>query len=140
MVSRMTPGSDDRCPNCCQPEERVIHLNLCTDSLHTRQFRIQRVGGRVAKVDGEHNASGIGILDSEVFAGKGYRVQFVDLPSFAPATTYLSMSSAMRAVAIGQDKIGWVHFLEGKVTGHIRAMQQHYLRHHRARINGQDWI
>jgi hypothetical protein len=33
----------------------------------------------------------------------------------------------MKAIAIGQDKMGWVHFLEGKVTGHIRVLQQQYL-------------
>jgi hypothetical protein len=39
QVSRMTPGSDDRCPNCMMPEERSEHLNLCRDSLRTRQFQ-----------------------------------------------------------------------------------------------------
>jgi hypothetical protein len=39
----------------------------------------------------------------------------------------------MKAIAIGQDKIGWTHFLEGKVTGHI-------LKTRKARMNGQDWI
>lgn len=36
---RMTPGADDRCPNCLMPEERAVHLNLCRDSMRTRQFR-----------------------------------------------------------------------------------------------------
>ena len=39
--------------------------------------------------------------------------------SSAPATAFLSFSSQMKAIAIGQDKIGWAHFLEGKVTGNI---------------------
>jgi hypothetical protein len=39
QVSRMTPGADDRCPNCLMPEERSVHLNLCRDNLRTRQFQ-----------------------------------------------------------------------------------------------------
>jgi hypothetical protein len=46
----------------------------------------------------------------------------------------------MKAIAIGQDKIGWTHFLEGTVTGHIQPMQQESLKTRKARINGQDWI
>ena len=46
----------------------------------------------------------------------------------------------MKAIAIGQDRIGWQHFLEGKVTGHFRTIQQQYLRSQKARINGLDWI
>lgn len=68
------------------------------------------------------------------------RCSFEQLPSFAPATAGLTFSSQMRAIALGQDKIGWMHFLEGKVTGHIRPLQQMYLKTQKARINGQDWI
>jgi hypothetical protein len=122
MVSRMTPGSDDRCPNCCQPEERAIHLNLCPDSLCTRQFR-ESVAELQKWMDNTTTHPELAFWIPRYLLARN-RVRFVDLPSFAPATAYLSMSSAMRAVAIGQDKIGWVHFLEGKITGHIHAMQQ----------------
>jgi hypothetical protein len=44
----------------------------------------------------------------------------------------LTFSSQMRANALGQDKIGWTHFLEGKVTGHIRPLQQIYLKTQKA--------
>jgi hypothetical protein len=46
----------------------------------------------------------------------------------------------MKMIAAGQDTIGWHHFLEGKVTGHFRSMQQLYLRSRPSRINGNDWI
>jgi hypothetical protein len=68
------------------------------------------------------------------------RSSFEQLPSFAPATAELTFSSQMKAIALGQDKIGWTHFLEGKVTGHIRPLQQMFLKTQKARINGQDWI
>jgi hypothetical protein len=50
------------------------------------------------------------------------------------------MSSQMKMIAAGQDTIGWHHFLEGKVTGHFRSMQQLYLCSRPSRINGNDWI
>jgi hypothetical protein len=41
---------------------------------------------------------------------------------------------------LARTNFGWVHFLEGKVTGHIRALQQQYLRTQQARINSDNWI
>jgi hypothetical protein len=52
----------------------------------------------------------------------------------------VGMSSQMRAIAIGQDSIGWTHFLEGKITGHFLGMQRLYLRTTRCKINADDWV
>ena len=49
------------------------------------------------------------------------------------------MSRRMRAIALGQDKIGWLHFLEGKITGHFKCLQQLHLRSTPCRINADDW-
>jgi hypothetical protein len=65
------------------------------------------------------------------------RASLEQLPSFAPATANLTFSSQMKVIALGQDEIGWTHFLEGKVTGHIRPMQQQYLKTRKARIKNQ---
>jgi hypothetical protein len=47
------------------------------------------------------------------------------------------MSSPMKALALSQDNIGWTHMLEGKISGHFRAIQARHLRQHNARINGK---
>jgi hypothetical protein len=92
MVSRMTPGSDDRCPNCCQPEERVIHLNLCTDSLRTRQFR-ESVAELQKWMENTATHPELAFWIPRYLLARD-RVQFVDLPSFAPATAYLSITTS----------------------------------------------
>jgi hypothetical protein len=57
----MTPGADDRCPNCLQPAERAMHLNLCPDPLRSRQFResVDELGKWISRNS---------FLDSTVFA------------------------------------------------------------------------
>jgi hypothetical protein len=68
------------------------------------------------------------------------RTTFCDLVNYAPRSACISMSSQMKALALSQDNIGWTHMLEGKISGHFRAIQAQHLRQHNARINGQDWV
>ena len=138
QVSRMTPGADDRCPNCLMPEERSTHLNLCRDNLRTRQFQESVDDLRKWMESSTTHPELLFWLPKYLLARN--RCSFEQLPSFAPSTAGLTFSSQMKAIVIGQDKIGWTHFLEGKVTGHIRPMQQMFLKSQKARINGQDWI
>lgn len=138
QVSRMSPGADDRCPNCMMAEERSEHLNLCRDSLRTRQFQESVEELRKWMSSSTTHPELLFWLPRYLLARN--RCSFEQLPSFAPATAGLTFSSQMRVIAAGQDKIGWTHFLEGKVTGHIRPLQQTYLKTQKARINGQDWI
>jgi hypothetical protein len=68
------------------------------------------------------------------------RTTFCDLINYAPQSACISMSSQMKALALSQDIIGWTHMLEGKISGHFRAIQARHLRQRNARINGQDWV
>lgn len=138
QVSRMTAGADDRCPNCLQPEERAEHLNLCLDGNRTRQFR-ESVKELSVWLDKEHTHPEIAFWVPRFLLARS-RVTFTDLPHYLPRTSQISMSSQMKAIATAQDLIGWTHFLEGKITGHFRGMQQLYLRSRPSRINGTDWV
>lgn len=138
QVSRMTPGADDRCPNCHQPEERSRHLNVCPSTHRTQQFQdsVQELSSWLNK---EHTAPELAFWIPKYLLARN-RVSFCHLPRIIPARQFISMSSQMKMVAAAQDKIGWTHFLEGKVTGHIRGMQQLYLKTRDCRMNGDDWI
>jgi hypothetical protein len=138
QVSRMTPGSDDRCPNCFCPEERASHLNLCPNADRTRQF-ISSVDELGAWLHKDHTHPDIAFWVPRYLKARN-RVLFQDLPSYAPARAMVRMSSQMRAIAIGQDSIGWMHFLEGKITGHFLGMQRLYLRTTRCKINADGWV
>jgi hypothetical protein len=138
QVARMTPGSDDRCPNCFCPEERASHLNLCPDPDRTRQFMssVDELGAWLHK---DHTHPDIAFWVPRYLKARN-RVLFQDLPSYAPIRAMVGMSSQMRAVAIGQDSIGWTHFLEGKITGHFLGMQCLYLRTTHCKINADNWV
>jgi hypothetical protein len=98
QVARMTPGSDDRCPNCLQPEERALHLNLCPDPLRTRQFR-ESVAALQKWLDNTPTHPEIAFWIPKYLLARD-RVQFIDLPDFAPSTARLCMSSQMKVIAI----------------------------------------
>lgn len=102
QVSRMTPGADNRCPNCLQPAERAIHLNLCPDPLRTRQFResVEELSKWMLK---SCTHPEIAFWIPRYLLARD-RSSFVDLPTFAPGRARLCMSSLMRVIAIGQDK------------------------------------
>ena len=137
QVSRMTPGADDRCPNCLAPEERSIHLNLCPSSLRTQQFQAS-VEELRNWLDKDHTHPEIAFWVPRYLLARS-KFSFTDLPSYGLEGSGLSMLSQMRAIAQAQDNIGWHHLLEGKITGHFRGMQQLYLRDTSEKTNGQDW-
>ena len=136
QVARMTPGYDDRCPNCLQPQERAAHLNLCPSHNRTKLF-LESVEDLSKWLKQDHTHPEIAFWLPRYLKGRG-RVAFVDLPSLG-AQHGLLMSSQMKMVAAGQDSIGWTHLLEGKITGHFKGMQQRYLSTRPSRINGADW-
>ena len=138
QISRNIPGSDDRCPNCQQPEERSTHLNVCPSIHRTQQFR-ESVEELEKWLQKEHTHPEIAFWIPKYLLARN-RMKFSQLPTIIPRREYIVMSSQMKMVAAAQDNIGWVHFLEGKVTGHIRGMQQLYLRVVNCRMNGDDWI
>ena len=137
QVSRMTPGSDDRCPNCLCPEEHSIHLNVCPSPNRTRQFR-ESVADLSKWLSKDHTHPDIAFWIPRYLLSRN-RVSFSALPSFIPSHHGVTMSRRMRAIALGQDKIGWLHFLEGKITGHFKCLQQLHLRSTPCRINADDW-
>jgi hypothetical protein len=136
QVSRMTEGGcDDRCPNCLAPEERARHLNVCPSTHRTKQFleSVQELADWLCK---ETTHPEIAFWVPLYLKARG-RERFENLVNYK---RNLSMSSQMKMVAIGQDKIGWHHFLEGKITGHFRGMQQLYLKTRPSRLNAEDWV
>jgi hypothetical protein len=136
QVSRMTEGAaDDRCPNCLAPEERAIHLNICPSTHRTQQFllSVKELEDWLCK---ETTHPEIAFWVPLYLKSRG-RDLFQNLPNYR---RNLSMSSQMKIIAVGQDKIGWTHFLEGKITGHFRGMQSLYLRTRPSRINADDWV
>ncbi len=50
------------------------------------------------------------------------------------------MSAAMYKVAQGQDKIGWVEFLHGKVSTKIRQIQQAHCAIANTWLSSNDWM
>jgi len=50
------------------------------------------------------------------------------------------MSQTMRRAANAQDKVGWRHFTEGKISTEIREMQQFYLLTSPTRISIESWM
>ena len=66
-------------------------------------------------------------------------MHFFALSSFIPSHHGVTMSRSMKAIALGQDKIGWLHFLERKITGHFKCLQQIHLRSTHCRINADNW-
>ena len=128
QVSRMTPSEDDRCPNCLCPEERASHLNLCPHPDRTRQF-MESVDELEKWMQNEH-----------LYLRARTRSSFENLAHLVPRASCITMSSNMKAVARAQDIIGWVNFLEGKITGHIKSMQRIHLMQSSSRLNSDDWI
>jgi hypothetical protein len=51
-----------------------------------------------------------------------------------------TMSAAMYKVAQGQDKIGWVEFLHGKVSTKIRQIQQAHCAIANTWLSSNDWM
>jgi hypothetical protein len=136
QVSRMSQGgSDDRCPNCLCPEERAIHLNMCPSTHRTQQFLLS-VKELEEWLSKDHTHPELAFWIPLYLKARG-RELFINLVHYR---RNLVMSSQMKAVANGQDKIGWHHFLEGKITGHIKSMQHLYLKSRPSRINANDWV
>ena len=50
------------------------------------------------------------------------------------------MTPLMLSLAEDQDEIGWINFMEGKISKHFLLIQQAYLAGSNSRINGRDWI
>jgi len=136
QVSRMTEGgADDRCPNCLAPEERAQHLNVCPSVHRTKQFleSVKELEDWLCK-DNTHPEIAFWV---PLYLKARGRERFENLVHYR---RNLIMSSQMKMVAVGQDRIGWHHFLEGKITGHFRGMQQLYLKSRPSRINADDWV
>jgi hypothetical protein len=138
QVSRMQEGADDRCPNCHCPEERASHLNLYPSLLQTRQF-LESVADLEKWLTRDHTHPEISFWVPRYLKAQA-RTTFCDLINYAPCSACLAMSSQMKALALGQDNIGWTHMLEGKISGHFHTIQARHLRQRNARINGRDWV
>ena len=138
QVSRMTPSEDDRCPNCLRPEERASHLNLCPHPDRTRQF-MESVDELEKWMHNDHTHPELAFWIPRYLRART-RSSFENLAHLVPRASYITMSSNMKAVARAQDKIGWIHFLEGKITGHIKSMQRLHLMQSSSRLNSDDWI
>lgn len=78
----MTPGADDRCPNCLVPEERSIHLNLCPSLLRTQQFEAS-VDELAIWLRRDHTHPEIAFWVPIYLLACG-RCSFLDLPNYGP--------------------------------------------------------
>ena len=50
------------------------------------------------------------------------------------------MTPLILTLAEDQDEIGWIDFMEGKISKHFLRIQQTYLAGSNSRINGRDWV
>jgi hypothetical protein len=50
------------------------------------------------------------------------------------------MTPLIQALAEDQDEIGWINFMEGKISKHFFRIQQTFLAGSNSRINGRDWV
>ncbi len=138
MTSQIFNNSDTCCPNCLRPDERSTHLNLCLCPERTRQFK-ESVADLQRWLDMNHTHPDIAFWVPRYLLGRN-RIQFQALPVYAPPYLRLQLTRQMQRLAEEQDSIGWIHFLEGKISKQFYHIQQAYLAGSPSPHNGRDWV
>jgi len=138
MTSRYSNTSDHCCPNCLHPEENARHLNQCFNQERTRQFH-ESVKEMASWLEGPATHPDIAFWIPRYLLSRN-KVKFADLPYYAPPYLRLRFTPSIRRLAEDQDKIGWTHFLEGKVSKQFLVIQQRYLAGTSTKLNGKDWM
>jgi len=134
-LARIQDILDDRCPNCCQGPERFTHLNRCPDRGRNPPFKEST--DRLCTWMRQHDRT-----DPEL----AYWIEKYLL--FRGTRTLSSLvaedphsSTDIRVAAVGQDLIGWIEFLHGKVSVEIASMQRvHCMMSPSCRLTGEDWM
>lgn len=122
-------GLDDGCPNCGCAGECSRHLNLCLDDGRTTLF--------YDMVDRLEDW----LLTSSTDPDLAYW-----LPRYLRSRNTCSFSQLgilplhLANLARSQDAIGWLHFLEGKVSNEIRNIQALYLAQTNTRMSVDTWM
>ncbi len=107
-TTRIQDILDNHRPNCGRRGEDNKHLNRCHDVEQVRLFRDSVYQLKAWMQKHNQTNSKLAFWINEYLLHRG-QVQMTNLVIILP------MSAAMYKVTQGQDKIGWVEFLHGKV-------------------------
>ena len=138
MTLHMFYNSETCYPTCLYPDEWASHLNLCPNPECTRQFK-ESIETLQAWIDKCHTHPDIAFGVPCYLLGRN-RVQFQALHLYAPPYLWMHLSGKMQHLAEEQDSIGWMHFLEGKISKQFYHIQQVYLTELSSHLNGSDWV
>ena len=115
-TSNWEGNENSRCPSCKKLNKRVDHLNQCTNKARTAVFmdQINLIEEWMESTYTYPNLQTWLIL----YLKKRNKTRFQDLEG---------IPNSMRSIAEEKDRIGWEHFVEGRMTKGIRDMQTMYM-------------
>ena len=122
-------GEDDACPNCGNPGERASHLNVCVDEGRSKLF--------FEMVDRLEEWMWSTATDPELACWIPMYLRARNSSSFR---NLRYLPSRLSRLATTQDGIGWLHFLEGKVSSEIRNIQALFLAQSNTRVTIDSWM
>jgi hypothetical protein len=130
-MARIQDLLDNKCPNCLQPQETSQHLNRCPDQGHTLLFKdsICTLVSWMHKQDRMDPKLAFWIEKYLLFWGTRSLVG-----EGGPATPLVSTAVS------NQDLIGWVEFLNGKVSVEFWMIQDIHCALSSCRMTGEDWM
>ncbi len=132
-VKRYDREASDKCPNCGKLED-ATHLTQCSDKLR-RQILQDSITEIVDwMVENDTHPELIHWLPT--FLSKQGRVKWVDLVH----PSGIKMAQCMRQVGNSQDRIGYRHFTEGKLSLELRKFQAEHLSRVDAHCTIDRWM
>jgi len=131
MVARMNghDGQDDSCPNCDEEGEDASHLNVCSDDGRSTLF-FEMVD---CLEDWMHSTS----TDPDLAYWIPRYLRSRNTRSFCNLGI---LPPHLSALARSQNEIGWLHFLEGKVSTEIRRLQSLHLLQSNTNVTISSWM
>jgi hypothetical protein len=122
-------GQDKRCPNCGR-RETAAHLLLCPSEGRT-QLLIDNMDELEIWLEKD------GSIDQEL----AYWIpKYILMRGDKPFADMGAMSPRMKALAQGQDKIGYHNFMEGYISIHFYEIQNFHLSMSSSFLKGADWV
>lgn len=123
-------GSDvTSCPNCGAEDEDSAHLLHCPDAGRYGLLRAE-VDELSSWMQSTHTDPDLARCLKAYILARGQK-SFSSLPC---------LPVAFRPMAYEQDLIGWDNFMEGKISGRIRAIQHGHLLSSPSVLTASDWL
>lgn len=132
MITRWDKDASALCPNCgCY--ETADHLNRCTNKIR-RGLLGDSIENVLEWMRDHQTHPDLTLWLPRYLAAQGNKL-FVDLPSRYGG----KMSQELRQVGTSQDRIGWRHFTEGKVSLKLLQLQQAHLKQRLSSLTIESW-